>query len=60
MLREHWIAIAVAAAASFAQQAGGLGTAPALDGSDVHEAGVEIRSSWYHPGQEAVPVQILT
>ena len=59
MLRERQIAIAAAAGASCAQRAGGLGTALALDGRDVHEAGVEIRSSWYLPGQGAGLVLIL-
>lgn len=60
MLRERQIAIAAVAGASFAQRDGGLGTAPALGGRDVCEAGVEIRRSWYFPGQGAGPVQVLT
>lgn len=59
MLRQCRNAVAATAGVSFAGWVGGLGTALALDGRDVNEAGVEIRSSWYLPGQGTGPVQVL-
>lgn len=60
MLCQRRNAVAAAAGVSFAGWAGGLGMALALDGRDVNEVGVEIRSSWYLPGQGTGLVQVLT
>lgn len=59
MLREHQITLTSATGASCAQLAGRLGMALALDGRDVHEAGVEVRSVWYLLDKEQGQIQVL-